>query len=55
MPRLYFRSGVAAQHVHGQTYEWVDPITGQHQGYVVALHIEYEPTIERQIAKGKRV
>ncbi len=52
--RLHFRAGVAAEHVQGNTYRWVDPIEGTHKGYVVALHIEYEPTIEQQIARSKK-
>jgi hypothetical protein len=53
-PRLHFRRGVAAEHVQGNTYRWVDPIEGTHKGYVVALSIEYEPTIDAQISRSKR-
>jgi hypothetical protein len=52
--RLHFRHGIAAEHVTDHTYRWVDPVDGAHRGYVVALHVEYEPTIERQMARSKR-
>ena len=53
--RLHFRAGVAAEHVQGNTYRWVDPITGQHLGYVVATPVDYLPTIEAQHAyKGNK-
>lgn len=54
VPRLYFGPGRAVQLIIGSTYEWVDPISGEHLAYVTAEPIEYEPTIERQMAKGKR-
>jgi len=46
--RYHFAPGVAVEHVMGNTYRWVDPIDGTHYGYVVALPIEYAPTIEAQ-------
>jgi hypothetical protein len=52
--RLHFKIGVAARHVLGSTYEWVDPLDGQHLAYVVALEIPYEPTLEAQLARSKR-
>jgi hypothetical protein len=54
IPRLHFRDGVAVEHVLDATYRWVDPITGEHRGYVVSLNVEYEATIEAQIARSKR-
>lgn len=53
-PRLHFRRGVAAEHVQGTTYRWVDPIDGTHKGYVVATHVEYEATIDAQISRSKK-
>jgi hypothetical protein len=53
-PRLHFKRGVAAEHVHGLTHRWVDPVSGEHKGYVVALAIEYQPTIEAQIASKRK-
>jgi hypothetical protein len=52
--RLHFRRGVALEHVQGSTYRWVDPVDGAHIGYVVALAVEYDSTIEAQIARSKR-
>jgi len=52
--RYHFRPGVCAEHVTDNTYRWVDPITGTFRGYVVALAIEYAPTIEGQIARSKK-
>ena len=54
LDRLHFGIGVAARHVFGSTYEWVDPLDGQHLAYVVARPIVYEPTIEAQLARSKR-
>lgn len=53
-PRLHFRRGIAAQHVHGHTYRWVDPVDGKHLAYVVAEHIEYEPTLDAQLRRSKK-
>jgi hypothetical protein len=44
----------AFEHVRDNTYRWVDPVDGSFRGYVVAEAIEYAPTIEAQISKGKR-
>ena len=52
--RLHFKIGVAARHVLGSTYEWVDPLDGQHLAYVVAQNVVYEPTIEAQLARSKK-
>lgn len=54
IPRLHFRQGIAAEHVADDTYRWVDPIDGQFRGYVVAVSIMYESTIEQQISRSKR-
>lgn len=53
-PRYHFAPGVALEPVSGPTYRWVDPIDGTHRGYVVALHVDYETTIDAQIARGRR-
>jgi hypothetical protein len=46
--RYHFRAGVAAEHVTGNTYRWVDPIDGTHKGYVVAKEITYHTTLHAQ-------
>jgi hypothetical protein len=54
-PRLHFGRGIAAEHVTGLTYRWVDPVNGAHRGYVVALQVDYLPTLEAQRAyKGNK-
>ena len=53
-PRLHFGAGLAVQHIMGSTYEWVDPISGEHLAYVVARPIFYESTLERQKWRAER-
>ena len=52
--RLHFNDGIAAEHVRDNTYHWVDPITGQHKGYIVAEPVEYAPTIDEQYLRSRR-
>lgn len=47
-PRFDFGNGRAVQHVFGSTYEWVDPITGQHLAYVITETIVYESSLDAQ-------
>jgi len=51
--RYTFRPGVAVEHVLDNTYRWVDPITGEFRGYVVALEIEYASTLDIQRGRSR--
>lgn len=54
MNRLHFAPGVAAEHISGTSYRWVNPVSGDHISYVVAQEVTYESTLDAQLARSRR-
>lgn len=52
-PRLSFGRGRSVRHIFDNTFEWLKA-DGSHESYVVALHVTYEPTLEREFYKQMR-
>ena len=51
--RYVFTFEHAVEPIRENTYRWVNPISGAHEGYAVAEHVEYAPTLAEQFLQQR--
>lgn len=54
IPRYVFTFALSIEPVRENTYRWVNPISGAHEGYIVAEDIVYAPTLADQFVRTGR-
>jgi hypothetical protein len=51
--RYVFTFEHALEHVRENTYKWVNPISGAHEGYAVAEPVVYASTLQEQFLQQR--